>query len=305
MATAKIAQSLAMLRQQAIRRWRQFDERTDGWISLVGRAAERAMAPGSVTIAAAMAYYAIFSIFPLALLGVAIASNSLGPLLDRAAIVRQIEFILPSVGQLLGANLDAIVRARGPVTVAAVVGLLWSASSMIYMLTGTLSQVWEIKKRRAVWKRRGLAILVVLVFVGPLLLVASFADSLLSNLITWVPEVILPLVGGISALMAILLDIILFLALYLILPHSAARWRELLPGASAAGLLWELAKKAFLLFVTRYISASNLIYGSVAAMIATMTWAYLSGLIFLFGAYLGVGISRRREREAAEAAEKG
>jgi len=93
------------------------------------------------------------------------------------------------------------------------------------------------------------------------------------------------------------------MVLYLILPHAASGWREILPGAMGAGLLWELAKKAFLLFVSTYMSVSNLVYGSVAAVVAVMSWAYLSGLIFLFGAYLSVAYSRhsRRRREAAGA----
>jgi hypothetical protein len=52
------------------------------------------------------------------------------------------------------------------------------------------------------------------------------------------------------------------------------------------GLVWELAKKAFLFFISTYLSVSNLVYGSVAAIIAFLAWAYLNGLIFLFGAYL-------------------
>ena len=72
------------------------------------------------------------------------------------------------------------------------------------------------------------------------------------------------------------------------LPHGAAGWREILPGAIGAGLLWELAKKAFLFFIATYISASNLVYGSVAAIVAFLTWAFLSGHIFLFGAYLNL-----------------
>jgi membrane protein len=89
--------------------------------------------------------------------------------------------------------------------------------------------------------------------------------------------------------------------LYILLPHGASTWREILPGAIGAGLLWELAKKAFLFFVTTYISVSNLVYGSMAAIIAFLAWAYLSGLIFLFGAYLSVSLYRLREpqQEAA------
>jgi membrane protein len=85
------------------------------------------------------------------------------------------------------------------------------------------------------------------------------------------------------------------------LPHGAAAWRAILPGAVGAGLLWELAKKAFLFVVSTYISVSNLVYGSMTAIIAFLAWVYLSGLIFLFGAYLSVHYFRQRQlpQEAA------
>ncbi len=97
-------------------------------------------------------------------------------------------------------------------------------------------------------------------------------------------------------MVAIILDIGLFMMLYAALPHGTSTWREILPGAMGAGLLWELAKKGFLLFVSTYVSISNLVYGSVAGMIAFMVWAYLSGLIFLFGAYLSFSYYQLKHR---------
>ncbi|HSB66966.1 MAG TPA: YhjD/YihY/BrkB family envelope integrity protein, partial [Anaerolineales bacterium] len=113
---------------------------------------------------------------------------------------------------------------------------------------------------------------------------------------------IIPIGGGISFVVAILFDVALFMVLYIMLPHGASTWREILPGAMGAGLLWELAKKAFLLFVSTYISLSNLVYGSVAAIIAFLVWAYLSGLIFLFGAFLSVSFYKLKQsqREAID-----
>jgi membrane protein len=107
--------------------------------------------------------------------------------------------------------------------------------------------------------------------------------------------------GGISLALAIVLDVGAFMTLYMLLPHGAATWREILAGAIGAGLLWEIAKKAFLFFVSTYISVSNLVYGSVAAIVAFLTWAYLSSLIFLFGAYLSAAYYRlkQQQREAA------
>jgi uncharacterized BrkB/YihY/UPF0761 family membrane protein len=50
-------------------------------------------------------------------------------------------------------------------------------------------------------------------------------------------------------------------------------------------------------FIAAYLSLSNLVYGSVAAIIAFLAWAYLSGLIFLFGAYLSVSYFQRKRQE--------
>ena len=255
------------------------------------------MTPNSAITAAAIAYFALFSLFPLTLLSISIASFTLGPLMDQQLIVQKLEFIAPALGQLLGQNIDEIIQARGPVTGLALIGLIWSASTIFYTLTQTLNEIWGNKRSRPVWKRRGLAILFVLAFVGPALFLASFAGSMIANLRTWLPDPIIPIGGGISFVVAILLDVALFMLLYILLPHGASTWREILPGAIGAGMLWELAKKAFLFFVSTYISVSNLVYGSVAAIIAFLVWAYLSGLIFLFGAFLSVSYYHQKQQQ--------
>jgi membrane protein len=301
MAAPKMARDMAQLWQQGIRSAQRVNERTHGWLGMLAGAAREALKPDSAITAAAIAYFALFSLFPLTLLSISIASFNLGPLMDQQLIVQKLEFIAPALGQLLGQNIDEIIRARGPVTSVALIGLIWSASTIFYIFTQTLNEIWGNKRIRPVWKRRGLAILFVLTFVGPALILASFAGSMIANLRTWLPDQIIPIGGGISFVVAILLDVALFMLLYIMLPHGASTWHEILPGAIGAGLLWELAKKAFLFFVSTYISVSNLVYGSVAAIIAILTWAYLSGHIFLFGAYLSVSYYqlKQQQQEAA------
>ena len=63
-------------------------------------------------------------------------------------------------------------------------------------------------------------------FVGPALFLASFAGSMIANLLTWLPVQIIPIGGGISFVVAILLDIALFMLLYMLLPHGASTWRD-------------------------------------------------------------------------------
>lgn len=276
------------LRQLRIRGAKEINKRTHGWLAIFSSAIGEILKPGSAITAAAIAYFALFSLFPITLLSISVASFMLGPSMDQQLIIQKIEFVAPALGQLIGQNIDKIMQTRGPVSGIAFIGLIWSASTFFYTLTHSLNAIWDIKKRRAAWKRRGLAILFILAIVGPILFMASFASSLLSYLRTWWPGQIGLIGGSISFLVAILLDIALFMVLYMILPHGPSSWREILPGAMAAGFLWELAKKVFLFFVSIYISTSNMVYGSVAAIIAFLAWAYLSGLIFLLGAYISL-----------------
>ena len=292
---------MTQLWQRGVGRAQGLNQRTHGWLGVLARAARETLKPDSAITVAAIAYFSLLSLFPIILLSISIASFNLGLLMDQQLIIHELEFIAPALGQLLGQNIDEIIHARGPITGVALVGLIWSASTIFYTLTHALNKIWANKRSRSIWKRRGLAILFVLTLAGPALILASFASSMLANLRTWLPDQIIPVGDGISLTVAILLDVALFLVLYILLPHGSSTWREILPGAIGAGLLWELAKKAFLYFVSTYISISNLVYGSVAAIIAFLVWAYLSGLIFLFGAYLSVFYYqlKQQQREAA------
>ncbi len=92
---------------------------------------------------------------------------------------------------------------------------------------------------------------------------------------------------------------LLFTLLYYFIPHVKVGWREVLPGAILAGILWQLAKQVFLYFIGNYLSRSNLIYGSVGTIIAFLTWTYISSLILLFGAYLNRYATAARRAENA------
>jgi membrane protein len=298
----KLSEKMAYFQQQGFHRARGFDQRTHGWLGMLAGAASKALRPDSSITAAAIAYFALFSLFPITLLSVTIASFTFGPLMDQQFIIQKLEFIAPALGQLLGQNIDEIIRTRGPVTGVALIGLIWAASTVFYTLTQSLNAIWSNKRKRPVWKRRGLAILFVLAFAGPALFLAALASSLLANLRDWMPDQIIPIMGSVSFIVAILLNIALFMLLYILLPHGTATWREILPGAIAAGLLWELAKKTFLFIVTNYLSISNLVYGSISAITAFLIWAYLSGIILLFGAFLSVTYTqlKQQQKEAEE-----
>jgi membrane protein len=249
--------------------------------------------------AAAVAYFALLAIFPLTLLSIAIASYSLGPSADLAAIIQRLEFLAPTLGDLMSENIAGVIRARGSVSLVALLTLVWSASSFFRGLGGILREIWGAEYIRPYWQRHGIAITLILLLVGPFVILGFLAGSLFASLSHLLPDQLQFLARGLSAVLAVLLNIVLFWMLYAAMPHGAGSWSDLLTGAIGAGLLWEAAKRGFVSFVGTYMSTTNLVYGSVASIIAFLAWSYLSGLILLFGAYLSVGCRRNRiNREA-------
>jgi membrane protein len=291
-----IFEKLKKLQEMAKGVFDSADRMTHGWLGIVFRAAMQTFKPETSISAAALAYYALFSLFPIILVTIFIASFPLLPFLNQQSILNKLEFVAPSLGQLLGPNISHIVATRGTVTIVALVSLVWSGSTIFNMLNQTLSDLWGIKRKIPMWERRGLAILLVLVFAGPVLVLVSFASSMLSTVYSFLSVQFTTLTNAISLIVSIVLDIGLFAMFFAIFPHGKANWRELLPGAIAAGVLWELAKRAFLAFESSYLSTNNLIYGSVATIIAFLFWSYVSSMIFMFGAFLGRAYFRYKEQ---------
>ena len=247
--------------------------------------------------AAGTAYFALISIFPLILLFVAIASRWFDPMWAESEIITQAEFVIPGITNLLGANLEKIIEKRGAVTTSALLILSWSGSTLFSIVARVMDTIWAGRDTRSTLRYRGIALLFVIglsLIVMPLLLIGTWITPLTKGLLPNIPHLLIPVFGfAISALG----NILLFGLLYRFLPHGSPAWRDVWIAALASGILWEAAKRLFLGYTATFLTRSNLIYGSVSTIIAFLIWVHISGLIFFFGAYLGVGYSRHDKEE--------
>ena len=191
-----------------------------GWLLLLFESLRDVLSFTSSLFAAATAYFTLFSVFPLILLTVAIASRWFDPDPTGDEILNRLEFAIPALDNLLGANLDRIVDARGAITRLSAVMLIWSASSVIYMLTRAMDWIWEEVMVRPAWRHRALAIAITL-GISFLLLLGSFVWGFaVPALNTLVPDALIQVSPYLSVMGSGLLSIILFLLLYKALPHA-------------------------------------------------------------------------------------
>lgn len=270
------------------------------WLGISWYAARAALSPESQLVASSISFFTFLSLFPLTLLIVAVGSRWVDPILVEGRIIAQLEFAAPGLQALLGDNLETLAAARTSVTGIALLTLLWSASSMFNTLTRVMDRLWgaDINRTRSVWRHRGLAIISALVLSGLLLIVATVEGTVVTILNSVLPAELEPIKPLTTQLWSILLSIGLFAVLYYFLPHVKLSWRNVLPGAILAGLLWEVAKRLFLFFIATFLSRSNLVYGSVATIIAFLMWTYASSVILLFGAYANRARYRQLAKEA-------
>lgn len=261
--------------------------------------------------AAAMTYYTLFSLFPLLLFLVAVSSSVLKSADIQAKILEFTAEVFPTSYNLVESNIEQVLRLRGAVSVAGMVGLLWSATAVFSALMQNVNEAWHSAKPRNFFKNRLMALVIVAAMVG-LVLVSLFFTTITNLFSRFDVALWNELVNHNSFRWRVFSNwgpmfsiFLAFLVLYWWGPNTKVRWQEAAWGALVAATGWELVKGAFGWYISSRFARHQLVYGSLGAVIALMLWIYLSNLIILFGAHISAAIGYYRQLNDAppEAAE--
>lgn len=251
-------------------------------------------------LAAGIAYYAIFSLFPLLLGLIALATLLLQSAEAQDAIINAASQLLPGSTDLMRQNIQQVLRARGTIGAIATVTLLWSAKAIFGAITTSVNLAWNVPETRPFWKLTAMEL--ALVFGAGGFFILSFAITSIVAIVSTVP---IPVIGPelartpfwtvIAGILSLSLNTFAYLMLYRFLPATDLRFRDVWPGAVVAGILFEIAKIGYV-FYTAQFANYQLVYGSLGAVIALLFWAWLSSAILLFGAEISAQYGRLKRR---------
>lgn len=290
-------------RLKLVRRWVRLNARSDGWLGVGERTYKGFLAHQGNANAAAIAYYTLFSVFPLTLLLISLGSFVLNSQQAQEAALTAVGTYLPFATELVQRNIERVLELRGTASVIGVVGFIWAASGVFGSLSRAINLAWDLERPRPAWAERalaaGLVLLVALLFSLSLFSTAAFevVQRLARLLPSDAPISGLSLIDLASTGLPYIFTVLLFSFLYTVLPSTRVAWTEVLPGALLASVVWEVAKNGFTIYLGSF-ATYNLVYGSLGAVIALLLWSYISGLIILLGAELTVQYARRRRGEA-------
>jgi membrane protein len=263
---------------------------------------------------AELAYYFLFSVFPLLLF----LTTLLGYLAGTSERLRHVLFLYvsrfapsPEVTALLNNTLDQITRGRGGARLSlSLLAALWVASSGMLALGRTLNSAFGLEETRRWWQRRLVAVALTVAFTA--LIVSALIVILYGRQIG---EALADQLGMASMFVAawhvlrwpLVLAFVLvsFEAIYNFAPSLGARahrpWGT--PGAVIGVSLWLAVSFGLRLYLYE-VSSYALTYGSLGAVIVLLLWFYLTAFAIVVGGEVNSVITRQiaaQRRSAARA----
>lgn len=252
-------------------------------------------------LAAALTYYAFFSLFPIVLLVVTLTrfffqSNDI-----YNFIFTQLG-LAPSLGKFLLESFDSTAADRnnaGWSALISVVILIFSASGAFDALDKAVNRAWNSEKVPSLLVSK-LTSLVMMLIMGGLLLLSLIVSTSLTTVRSFttsrfgvVPgsQIIGALVNFVTSTAIVFL---VFIIIYRLIPRVKLTFRDVYLAALLSAVVWSVAKEGFALYLGSSFARYSTLYGTVGTIIALLTWIYVSSLIILTGAEFGSETTRIR-----------
>jgi membrane protein len=257
--------------------------------SLVGRAWREFSEDHGTLLAAAVAYYVLFSFIPLVTLTLAVFGFVVrDPQAQQNALDRIFQAI-PLDHNVLFDSIRTVAGQSGSLSLIGLVGLVWASSGMFGAIRSALDIAWGAEPRHGFLRQKlvdifaalGLGILMVISMAATIL--SHFLQTLSSQSGTLLAGPLQTAVTVAALLIPALISFAVFLLIYREVPNVRHRTSDVWPGALLATVLFEVSKHGFAYYVSHF-NNYQAVYGVLGGVMLFMLWTYLAAIILLLGA---------------------
>ncbi len=242
--------------------------------------------------ASVLTYTTLLTLVPVLVLAITIAEvfGALGGLQSRLEAFL-VEYLSPGGLEGVRAWLMQFFESvhSGGFRELSILVLIGGAIGLFMAIEHSFNDIWGVHRGRSIFQK--VSTYTTLMVFGPILIVLSLsltASFETSSLRAWI-ESLSPAFGILTTagfkLLPVFLTGLAFTLIYTIVPNVHVSLRASLPAGIVAGVLWELSKMAFGLYITNVTHYVTL-YSSLAAIPLFLIWVYVSWLVVLFGAQL-------------------
>ena len=240
-------------------------------------------------LGAALAFYTTFSVAPLLVISIGIASLFFGTDAVQGQLKQQLDGLVgEDSAQGIQAMITAATREQRVGVLSSVLGvvaLLFGATGVFVELKDSMNIIWGVKVKpgMGIWgllKDRALSFAMVL-SIGVLLLISLSLSTLLSAIGHWIDLSLMTprIVDLVSTSIVIPL---LFMFIFKFLPDAQVQWRDVWIGAVVTSLFFTLGRYLISLYLVN--AAVSSAYGAAGSLAVFLLWTYYSSQILFFGA---------------------
>ncbi|WP_292002887.1 YihY family inner membrane protein [Chlorobium sp.] len=252
--------------------------------------------------AASLAFQTLLSMVPF--LAVTLSVLRVFPFF--AELKRYIEeFILqnfvPSSGELFQRYFEEFIAKTSSVTLVGGVLLFIIALSLISTIDSIFNDIWRVRSSRK--PMQAFTLYWTVLTLGPVLIGGSLAASSYVWFTVFTEGPLLEMKTRLISFLPFMNSLAAFFLLYVLVPNCRVKFLHAFSGAALAALLFELSKKWFVFYVSRFATFEH-IYGALSAVPMLFFWIYLGWLVVLTGAELVFTLGAMRHDPPAEALKK-
>ena len=245
-------------------------------------------------LAAALAYYMVFSIAPILILAVAVAGFVIGQEAAQEQLTVQLQqFISPEAAH----SIQTLIRERYQpqsgrmATIIAIATLLFGATTVFAQLKVALNIIWGVtpKPERGILnflRARVLSVLMILA-IGFLLLVSLVVSSVLAGVSQWLHQWVdtptsISIWYWTDISVSFFVVLLLFASIYKILPDARVAWADVWVGSTLTSIVFTLGKSLISLYLGH--SSVRSLYGAAGSFVLLLLWIFFTAQILLIGA---------------------
>ena len=237
---------------------------------------------GTMIRSAAMTFYTLISIVPIVALVFAVVKGF--GLVD--GLVENLYSIFPQMPEVVDYVVEfaqkTLARTQGGwVAAISLVTLFWSVIRVFGSVEDAFNNIWEVKSTRSI--ARKYSDYIAIVIIAPILWIVASSAGTYMNEIFGVNES--AWLQAASKLFSFVITWVMFTFLYIVLPNTKVRFGSAVISAIIAGSTFLLFQWGYV-FLQKWMTSYNAIYGSFAALPLFLIWLQTSWQILLLGGEL-------------------
>ena len=246
-------------------------------------------------LASQLAYTFLFSLFPF-LIFIFSVLPYIG-LTPENALNFIHQYVPPELDTIIHSNIHHVLEKNSSLLSFGVIATIWPMASAIMTIKNVLNRAYEVEENRSFFKAWAMAFIFTFatIFIIIIALILNVFGPMIGRIVfngLGISLSLFHLWNLFRLLLSLIVIVIVIACLYFVLPNKHLGLKDVYIGALIAAIAWQITSLLFSFYIERFGNYSRM-YGTLAGVVITMTWFYITGFILVMGGEINAVIHKK------------